>query len=108
MHINTAKTLAKTVAERWKQQYFYNGQWSSLLNGSSEDIYRKLVAAKGNVGKVDKVLDGGGWIRYMCCECKECKDPTVEFGEDDWGATVCLDCIRDAATRTGRDRTEGE
>ena len=98
MQMNTAKKLAKTVAKRWKGQYYIPStrSWASVFDGSSEGIYRNLLAAKGNVAKVDEILDGGGWIRYMCCECKEYKDPTVEFGEDDWGAVICFDCIKRA------------
>jgi thiol-disulfide isomerase/thioredoxin len=85
------KEQAKGVAARWKAQYFHDGKWGNVFRGSSEDIYRRLVAAKGNAEKIDKIVTG--WASTWCGECKEYKPLVAEIGND-YTVTVCDECLR--------------
>lgn len=91
--IITSSELAKSAAHNWKEQYFDGKNWFQLFAGNSEKIYQKLIAAKSDPDKIEKITGGSGWAYPWCGECKEYKRVVISFGDpEDYTKEVCLDC----------------
>ena len=66
----------RTVAERWKSQYFSSdGHWFSLRRGdSAEFIHSRLAALPASATEQDvaDIIGNDGWVGgYRCTECQE-------------------------------------
>lgn len=82
----------ETVAERWKKQYFRNGQWGSTADAT----YVKLCAAK----TLDdlKAIGLHSWVAEACDLCGCEPEQWLEIGDNpDYDARflyVCLPCAQ--------------
>lgn len=85
MKLINDRTVILNIAERWKQQYFYNGKWNSLYESDSEKIYLALNALDRNTATsndIKNIIGNDSWAGpYKCHECKAVVDSLVTIGE---------------------------
>lgn len=83
------------VAERWKRQYYRDGQWTNTYTGDSQAVYQKLVGAK-TPADVAAAIGNDSWTGYTCHECGQRAEVAVRVGQDedaDRYADLCLTCV---------------
>ena len=100
MKVTRASEMVKGVAERWKRQYCHHQSgWGSVFGGSSEDIYRKLLAMPDTATPADvaAIIGNTSWASTSCHECGDDVPVTVELGaEEDYEshtACICEPCL---------------
>jgi len=91
MKVLTSSDLVKTVAKRWKKQYYEKGTWYDIVGGSSKEIYEKLLTAK-TYQDVDKITGNDSWCTFDCSQCGEYKRKILVLDK----LHICQDCIKDA------------
>jgi hypothetical protein len=87
------------VANRWKRQYYRNGEWGHTTNGNSADVYERLAAldtATATATDVAAIIGNESWTGHFCGECADYKAVAVEFCETGDGTTICADCLAEA------------
>ena len=98
MILITKQDLAKTAKDRWKAQYYENGEWYTYRGDKREITYNNLVALGGNPSSddVNKVIGNNSWTNITCSECKESVDAAVELGETGYDTEyvyACKECL---------------
>lgn len=93
MLILTKQHQIRSIAERWRDQYFDNGTWK-FCKGGAEAIYNQLVKLPNSATEEDiaKVIGNGSWTKIGCDSCGESVDVVAIFDDD----YVCLTCLRAA------------
>lgn len=92
-----------TVAHRWADQYYRNGKWGFLADGSSERVYLDLLA-KGSgitVEQAEDIIRNGSWTGVRCDGCEKLvKEDVVSVGEaafiDCSNCKLCKACVLEA------------
>jgi hypothetical protein len=105
-----------TVAERWKEQYFYGRQgWGTTVTGDTGAIYEKLKALPKTATDRDvaKIIGNDSWAGpSKCHECGETVLRTIELGEapdyESHTAQICESCLRKALELLGAPQRSGE
>jgi hypothetical protein len=93
------RTYWKSAAARWKQRYFWGGEWSQIAGGSSQAVYTKLLSAQ-SADDVDKAIGNDTWTSIDCEVCRTRKPVSVVHLQDMDGFDgiyVCLSCLEKAA-----------
>lgn len=106
MKLITIRSQIKTVAQRWRDQYFQDEKWSELVTGNSEDIYNKLKSLdpiQATAKEVEAIIGNCSWAgKQQCHECKKYYTRIVSVGEEpDYEsstARLCLRCLRRATS----------
>lgn len=101
MRLITKQNLANIAKDRWKAQYYKNGEWYTYCGDDREITYNNLVALGDNPSPddVNEVIGNNSWTNITCSECKESVDSVVELGEvgyDTEYVYVCKDCLTKA------------
>lgn len=103
MILKTKEQLMKSVAKRWKRQYYRNGDWGGIAGEvGSEETYKQLLKAKTKYS-VDNIIGNNSWSSFYCHECEaDDVDIAVVFNhEDDYHShTVCRKCLLEAIGMT--------
>lgn len=93
------------VAERWKAQYFRNGEWyRGGVLGDCGLAYARLSALDPKTAtakEVAAIIGNNSWAGPDDChECGKTVECTVQIGQppdyESHTAQVCLDCLRKA------------
>jgi hypothetical protein len=92
----------RTVAQRWRDQYFKNGHWTGIVSGSSLAVYNKLKALNVAVAMPEDVAEAIGnesWVMpEQCGECGGKPEFLAKFDLKDSGEhesiSLCPSCIR--------------
>ena len=95
MELITKKMRLKTVAERWKLQYFYHGKWNDPSIGKAKDIYESLLKAKSEK-EVNSIIGNNTWIDCSCDECKKDCQALIIFTDYEDSISLCKDCMKRA------------
>ena len=92
MQLITKQELANEAKDRWKMQYFKNGEWYDDSN--KEMIYNHLVLLGHNPAPnlVDAAIGNSSWTRLSCSECHAKVDEVVLFGVVDYDSEYCYLC----------------
>jgi hypothetical protein len=100
MRLITKQHLANITKDRWKAQYYKNGEWYAY-GGDKEVKYNNLVALgdKPSPDDVNEVIGNNSWTNITCSECGESVNSAVELGEvgyDTEYVYACKDCLTKA------------
>ncbi len=91
-----------TVAERWREAYFRNGQWRAEISNrrSPQAIYERLIAmpAGATEADVEAIIGNDSWCGVPCIECAAENAAVVEIGAE---AYICRACLREALELAG-------
>jgi hypothetical protein len=104
------KWILWNVAEAWKRTYFRDGRWENgaplfyagrQMKGTGHSdrgaIYESIVAANGDLEKIEAAIGNKSWTTFTCVECDTEKMEGVTFDNGDGGVvTICAGCIRKA------------
>ena len=98
MILITKQQLANIAKDRWRAQYYENGEWYTYRGDKREITYNNLVALGDNPPPedVNEVIGNNSWTNITCSECKESVDSVVELGEvgyDTEYVYACKDCL---------------
>jgi hypothetical protein len=90
----------QTVAERWEQAYFSNGEWFAYGKDKAA-IYNKLesLPADATADDVAAVIGNDTWAGpHQCHECGESSLLVAQVGQppdyESHTADICLPCAR--------------
>ena len=118
MKLITQRDQIRTVAARWKEQYYHQrfhpltnrlvSHWSTTYShDSTEAIYNKLAALDGETATaadIDAIVGNNSWssVGYHCSECDtQPTDAILQIGEepdyDSATAFLCRDCAAKVA-----------
>ncbi len=100
MKIITRESKAAVAAERWKEQYFHDGEWRP---GDDKRLaYEELMKGDHTPDRVEEILNCS-WTMTQCGECMAYGVPVVQLGEEpDYEsatAYVCAPCLQAAIER---------
>lgn len=101
MEIIIKKDKIKTVAKRWKEQYYSEGRWTSLaksFNETSKQIYEKLLKAKTEK-EIIEIIGNSSWTENICDECNNDFDKLIMFIAYEETIKVCKDCLKKAIAK---------
>lgn len=100
MKVITKRELIENIAERWKNQWCYNGRWSY---DDKLVIYNKLIKLDTEVATeedIKNIIGSNSWTSCRCGECNEDKQSIIVVGEepdyDSATACLCLNCVEGA------------
>lgn len=105
MKVRRQKELIKSVARRWKGQWFNSdtNKWISYFGAPKDhgEIYQQLKALHlktATVEDIELIMGDREWISYFCESCHENKADAVQTYEHDDESEdefVCFDCIKE-------------
>ena len=87
----------RSVADRWRAQYFKGGKWNTTMSGGSEAIFRALAALPSTATRDDvtAIIGNDSWIGENCSECG--KPAVVMVGQEpdyeSHTAWLCALCV---------------
>ena len=90
----------RSVAARWKAQYYRAGKWGTTSTGDSRDVYEALRALPDTATRADvaAIIGNTSWIGETCNECGS-DDAIVRVGEEpDYEsrtAYLCRRCLQE-------------
>jgi hypothetical protein len=93
MKIESSIVQAKTVAERWRKQYFREGSWGRTITGDSELVYNRLLECSNDPAEIARIVGNFGWSHISCGSCGEYVLVVVVFGENESEVKVCRNCV---------------
>jgi len=96
----TLRETIRGVAERWKQQYFKNGDWRYDDKQHIFDELKKLDLNTASKITVDGIIGNRSWTNVECSECGYFHDAVRECGAtynyESATAMLCRDCLKNA------------
>jgi hypothetical protein len=101
MELITKEILIKSVAGRWKANYFNprTNYWSTIISGDTEIVYKKLLKATSEK-EVNDIIGNKYWTELHCDDCKKEVDAVVQLGDEpDYEsatANICFECLEKA------------
>lgn len=104
MDVITKKQLISTVADRFKNEGFFEAGWRSSrfferLGTSPQRVHEQLVKLGNDVTEeqVTEIIGDDAWTVNRCDECKQDAGLAVQFGEppsyDSVTAKICIECL---------------
>lgn len=104
----TERITVKSVAERWKKQYFRKGIWYNYYLPSvpekdrkcRKSVYEKLLQAK-NLKEVDEIIGNDSWTHTSCHECgarNRWPKAVFDINGGEYDHLLCKPCLQKALT----------
>ncbi len=96
MRLTDPDNEARTVAERWKNQYYNSsiGEWRNIWKDSSSRIYQELVNLGDNPDPedVEELIGNDSWTKTCCDECRVEHIPVAILSGDEEDIRICHTC----------------
>ena len=85
------------VADRWRDQYFRDGEWANTVTGNSGDIYERLCELGPNpdIDAVAEVIGNKSWSYLNCDFCSSYVKKAAIIGDYE-SKLICSNCAREA------------
>lgn len=100
MKLLTKESHIKTVARRWKKQYFWEGEWHNTYFSDSAEVYKALRKELRSTfpdreASINVIIGNDSWTTIGCDECQKDVEILVELGADrEHQIQICPDCLR--------------
>lgn len=91
--IITSTEKAANAAVSWRNQYFQGGKWIKCHQESSEDVYKNILAAKGDPQAIADVIGNKDWSFVACGSCGENFNVVIDIGKEWEPFFVCQNCL---------------
>lgn len=72
MKVITEKDWVKEAPEKWKRNYFHNGDWGTVSLGDPKKIYDALCELNpesATASDVTAIIGNDSWCGFCCSEC---------------------------------------
>lgn len=91
MKLLTKQDVLNMVADRWRNQYYYNNGWKYQ---GKDETYWELVALGGSpkATDIDRVIGNSSWTSLTCQTCNREVDAVVIVGECE--IYTCKKCVK--------------
>lgn len=97
MEIITVHDEVKSIAGRWKEQYYRDGSWMKIYFSSftAKEIHDQLLSLLPNATptQISTIIGNSSWTRLECDECYQEVDAVVCLGNNEDTVCVCLNCL---------------